>query len=372
MKAGISTEETILIIGNLHSHPSCEAFLIKFLKVIMPLTGRIFLISGDCPSNFRKKVQWWDTKDITKDTSDKNLFTRIKSFMFIEIKIFYYISKLLRNERIDKVFIVGSSFLGLVYLKLKGKRILLHQGGKPFRISSSRFLLFLTRIIFEKIPYILSDKVIVESHSSIGFQNLTNFSEKVIIAPLFVDESLFSYKKDFAQRKNMIGYFGNLYKGKGIIEFINAISSLKNGSIKILIGGDGPLREAVEKASEKHKNMEFVGWIPHSTLSGYLNKIKLLVLPSYSEGLPNVILEAMACGTPVLATPVGAIPDLITDGETGFIMENNSPACIADNVMRALEHPDLERIVENARALVEREFTYEAAVEKYRTILEEL
>ena len=61
---------------------------------------------------------------------------------------------------------------------------------------------------------------------------------------------------------------------------------------------------------------------------------------------------------------------MIKDGETGFIMENNSPECIAKNVMRALEHPNPERIGENARELVEKEFTYEAAVERYRTILE--
>jgi glycosyltransferase involved in cell wall biosynthesis len=81
----------------------------------------------------------------------------------------------------------------------------------------------------------------------------------------------------------------------------------------------------------------------------------------------------MACGTPVLATSVGSIPDVIKDGETGFIMEGNSPECIAKNVMRALEHPNLDEIVKNARALWwKREFTYEAAVERYRTILKEL
>ena len=90
----------------------------------------------------------------------------------------------------------------------------------------------------------------------------------------------------------------------------------------------------------------------------------------YTENLSNLMLEAMACGTPVLATPVGAIPDIITDGVTGLILEDNSSACIAENVIRALEHPDLERIVKNARVLVEREFTYEAAVERYRKILE--
>ena len=77
----------------------------------------------------------------------------------------------------------------------------------------------------------------------------------------------------------------------------------------------------------------------------------------------------MACGTPVLATPVGAIPDVVKDGETGFIMEDNPAVCIARNVIRALEHPELEKIVKNARELIEKDFTYEAAVERYRKIL---
>jgi glycosyltransferase involved in cell wall biosynthesis len=84
------------------------------------------------------------------------------------------------------------------------------------------------------------------------------------------------------------------------------------------------------------------------------------------------MLEAMACGTPVLATPVGAIPDVIKDGETGFIMEDNSPECIARNIIRALNHPNLEQIAQNARALVEKEFTFEKAVERYREILDSL
>jgi glycosyltransferase involved in cell wall biosynthesis len=109
--------------------------------------------------------------------------------------------------------------------------------------------------------------------------------------------------------------------------------------------------------------------MPYDEIPKYLNELKLLVLPSYTEGLPNTMLEAMACGTPVLATAVGAVPDIIKDGETGFIMEDNSPDCIARNVLRALSHPNLEQIADNAHSLVEKEFTYEAAVRKYETVL---
>ena len=84
------------------------------------------------------------------------------------------------------------------------------------------------------------------------------------------------------------------------------------------------------------------------------------------------MLEAMACGTPVLATPVGAIPDVIIDGKTGFIMENNSPECIAENVIRALNSPDLEQIAEAGRRFVEENYTFERTVENWKEILQSI
>lgn len=74
----------------------------------------------------------------------------------------------------------------------------------------------------------------------------------------------------------------------------------------------------------------------------------------------------------MLATPVGAIPDVIIDGKTGFIMENNSPECIAENVVRALNSPDLERIAEAGRRFVEENFTFERVVERWKEVLKEV
>ena len=106
----------------------------------------------------------------------------------------------------------------------------------------------------------------------------------------------------------------------------------------------------------------------------YLNELKLLILPSYTEGLPNIMLEAMACGTPVLATKVGAIPDIIKDGETGFFLEDNSPECIAKSILNILNMPDekLEQVSESARKFVEDEFTFEKVAARWGQILSNL
>lgn len=182
-------------------------------------------------------------------------------------------------------------------------------------------------------------------------------------------------EKPLTERDNLVGYIGRLSQEKGILNFMEAIPKVveTRDEATFLIVGDGQLRPQVEEYANKLSNkVRFVGWIPHDKLPGYLNELRLLVVPSYTETGPYVTFEAMACGTPVLGTPVGLMADMLSDGENGFIMEDNSPECIAANVIRAMNNPNLEQIARNAHTLVEREFTHEAAVERYRRILENL
>ena len=84
------------------------------------------------------------------------------------------------------------------------------------------------------------------------------------------------------------------------------------------------------------------------------------------------MFEMTAYRTPVLATSVGTIPDVIIGRKIGFIIENNSPECIAANVIRALSSPDLERIAENGRRFVEENFSFEKTVENWKGILQSI
>jgi len=188
----------------------------------------------------------------------------------------------------------------------------------------------------------------------------------------FIDFEKFKVAEPFYKRLNLVGYVGRLVEGKGILELLIAFNWLHNlgKDVNLLIIGGGLAGKAVQAyIEEAGMEVEMAGWVPHDRLPEYYNRMKLLVLPSYTEALPNVMLEAMACGTPVLVTPVGAIPDYIRDEVTGFILDDNDPATIFGKILAALRNPRLGLIADEGRKLVEKEFAFESAVEGYRRAL---
>jgi glycosyltransferase involved in cell wall biosynthesis len=283
-------------------------------------------------------------------------------------------------------------FLPMVAAKLMRKKIVYFISGlagrdanrKTMRLIYKQTLFGLGGSIFstiisnlEELNYNLADLIVVES-PNLARQISSNehYNKPILNGSLFVNIELFCPRISLSNRTNIVSYFGALNEHKGIKNFIAAIPLILNAmdDFKFVIGGMGPAFEEIKKDLKIMQIIEKVdlcGNIPHENISDYLNKTRLVVLPSYGEGLPNIVLEAMACGTPVLATPVGGIPDVIKDGVTGFLMESNSPECIAANVVRSLEHSDLEGIAQRARALVEREYTFESAVKRWRKVLEE-
>jgi glycosyltransferase involved in cell wall biosynthesis len=367
----------MLIIGNPHSNPSTKAFLIKFLTVLSPLAEEIYVISGDDP-RFYDNVRWLKMKK----SMYKSLPKKIISFLSFQLKLSFGLIKI--SKMVDVVIFFPSTMIVPVFAaKLKRVKIILYAGGsasKNMKCNGGlirRYILFAIFRILENLSFAFSDEIIIESKSSLEFEGLKRYRDKVVVSGIYVDTDIFSCETEIKKRKDKIGYIGILSELKGVLNFVKAISDIseERDKIKFLVGGDGPLRDKIEEyldENDLNDNVKFIGWISHDELPEYLNELKLIVLPSYTEGLPNILLEAMACGTPVLATPVGAIPDLIKDGETGFIMENNLPECIAKNVIRALNHPNLEKIAENARKLVEKEFTYATTMKRYRKILDNL
>lgn len=354
--------------------------LSNLVNIFCPLSDEIHLITGGAGYTFFMKSKKLHTYQVEHRAGTNAVFRRAINYIWTQLRISCKLMRLTRSVDLWIFFIGGEGLiLSLLTAKLLGKNVIIASAGSGFKVAQAqKDPLARALALLQNVTYRLSDKIIIYSERLIEQQNLQKYRNKISIAQKhFLDFDEFKAKKKLDERDNLIGYIGALSKVKGVPNLLEAIPQVlaRKSDVEFVIGGDGQLRAEIEGYLDKESligKVKLLGWIPHDELPKYLNELKLLILPSYTEGLPNIILEAMACGTPVLATAVGAIPDVIRNGETGFIMENNSPECIARNVIRALTHANLEEIAKNAHALVEREFTYEAAVKKYRNILDSL
>jgi len=350
--------------------------LSNLVDILSSFSGKVCLITGGAAYTFFKGNQKVELYGVGRRPKP-NTFDRVTKYISTQLSISYKLARVSANTNLWIFFIGGPvSLLPILSAKLFGKKVVLAYAGSDIEsIRAQSKVLSKPMELLVKLGLTLSDGIIIYSPALLTQHNLQKYRHKISIAHRhFLDFSKFKVEKPLENRDNLIGYIGRLSEEKGILSFIEAIPKAleREDSVEVLIGGDGQLRGKVERYLNEHNlnnKVKFVGWIPHDELPKYLNELKLLVLPSYAEGLPNIMLEAMACGTPVLATPVGAIPDIIKEGETGFIMENNSSECIVRNVIRALAHPNVQQITRNAHSVVEREYTYEKAVERYRNIL---
>ena len=353
--------------------------LLNFVNISYSISSELYVITGNSGAMLLQDPNKLHIYLLYHKTG-ANTFTRIINYAYMQLKILCKLARVSRNVDVW-LFPIGAEALlpAMLIAKLLRKPAILALTSSTAKMVEAQDDVVAKVVIhLVKVNCALSNRIVLYSERLIKEWNLEKYKDKICIAhEHFLDFDKFKIKKKFGERDNLVGYIGRLSEEKGTLNFVKAIPEIskEKDDLEFLIGGDGQLCDKIKKHLDENNlndKVNLAGWIPHDKLPDYLNELKLVVLPSYTEGLPNLMLEAMACGTPVLSTPVGAIPDVITDSETGFIMEDNSPACIAENVIRAIEHPDLERIVENARALVEREFTYEAAVERYRKILENI
>jgi glycosyltransferase involved in cell wall biosynthesis len=210
------------------------------------------------------------------------------------------------------------------------------------------------------------------------YSDLRLYKEKLMNGALYLHEpDKFDIQVKLPDRKPIAAFVGRLVKEKGILDFLQAIPMIvsKNPNVKILVVGTGILDDMVGRMvadlgwSDK---VTWVKWIEPHKMPELLNKIKLLVVPSYEEGLPNIILEAMGCGTPVLASRAGGIPDIVKEGCTGFILSNITADTIAHDVDRAINSPCLEILTFNAKELIKQEYSLDASITRYEKIIEKV
>ncbi|MFZ1983618.1 MAG: glycosyltransferase [Desulfatitalea sp.] len=194
--------------------------------------------------------------------------------------------------------------------------------------------------------------------------------EKISVLPCGVDLALFQPRERAASRRRLglpaeeetILFVGRFAPLKGLENLIQAAALLRPRRphlTLLIVGGDGPLspdtRALMHQAHQLGMALavRFTGRVAQTELPHYYAAADLLALPSYYESFGLVVLEALACGTPVAATAVGVVPDVIQEGRNGTILTGPEPGAVAQGLERLLAMPTGPEAAQNIRRTVE-------------------
>jgi glycosyltransferase involved in cell wall biosynthesis len=146
-------------------------------------------------------------------------------------------------------------------------------------------------------------------------------------------------------------------------------------SVRLNIVGEGPLRRRLEQEVVElglQGKVFFLGKCSQADVVGELTKARAVVLPSLTEGLGLAAMEAMFCGLPVVASNVGGIPDLVKDGETGYLVPPGDDAALADRILRLLgDRKAADAMGTKGREFVKTRFSARRYVEGYQELFKQ-
>ena len=195
------------------------------------------------------------------------------------------------------------------------------------------------------------------------------FWSKFKIIRCGVDLDQFEYRAPERKAKKMV-YVGRLSSEKGIPILFESLGKLKeqNYDVELTLLGDGEDRDFLENLA-KEKGIEdrvvFGGFVDQATITEILRASDIFVLPSFAEGIPVALMEAMAIGIPVIATYVGGVTELVVDQITGQVVFPSDANGLSEAIARYVDDPEFCRVVSrNAREKVAAEFNIEDQVDK--------
>jgi glycosyltransferase involved in cell wall biosynthesis len=194
--------------------------------------------------------------------------------------------------------------------------------------------------------------------------------ERITVIPNGVDAARFSAPETVEKNGTpVIGSIGALAARKDYGTLLLALSQLarEGRTFRAVLVGDGPERSSLEAQSRSlglSDRVDFLG--ERADVDRLLPSLDVFVLSSREEGIPNALLEAMAAGRPCVATAVGGTPEVLTEGDTGWLVAAGSPAALAGALEAALAHPEeARRRGEAARCLVRETMSIEAMVRRH-------
>lgn len=353
--------------------------LSNLLHILSSISKEIYLITGNEGTYNSVTYELKKINDI-RHRSYSNSILRVIQYFLTQIKISYALLKIITNVDFVLFFFGGDTLIiPMIMVKLfRKKGILLFSGSLVNTSVARKDKLGRILQVISKINCSLPNNIILYSERLISEWGMDFYRDKILISHRhFVDFNRFKLITEYNKRDNIIGYVGRFELEKGIMNLLSALPRLleENQDLMIFLIGKGSLEKEIDTFLNQKgiwDRVEIISWIDHDNLPRFLNKCKLIILPSYTEGLPNIMLESMACGTPLIASSVGAIPDVIKDNENGFLLINNEPKTIKKKINYALNSNSLNDISKESIRTIKRDFTFNKTLARFKKVLDDI
>lgn len=240
----------------------------------------------------------------------------------------------------------------------EGKKVIIHMHGSTFDLFYKERCNDAQKQQVREI-FAMADKVIALSEDWKEFLAEYICDEQKIVVIYNAVKIPEAYPKDYANRKML--FLGILGQRKGVYDLIEVLPEIlrRYPDSHIYFGGDGERQQAERLCQEKGiaDHVTFLGWVRGDEKEKFLKECSIYVLPTYHEGMPMSILEAMSYGMAVISTYVGGIPHIITDGENGLLCEAGDKAALQEKLLNLLEDENLrETLGRNAYSMMTQEF----------------
>jgi len=205
-----------------------------------------------------------------------------------------------------------------------------------------------------------ADAVLVLSEKWKEFVNRISSNRNVYILYNGSNLSIYSGKIDHGDRIN-ISCMGRLGKRKGTYDLLEAFLNVcrENPDAHLVLGGDGDVEEVrkIIQDQDVGDRAHLLGWVTGDDKIRVFKECDIYVLPSYNEGLPGSILEAMAVGVPIVSTPVGGIPEAVIEGRNGYLVEPGDREKLFDRIMLLCrDEESRRRMGRESRKIIEEKF----------------
>ncbi len=304
-----------------------------------------------------------------------------KSYIFIKciIRLFVF---LISNRQIKIVHIHGASnssfyrkfIIFFISRYIFRKKIVyhIHGGGyQKFYDKSGDLTKFLIKNLLRN-----SDCVITLSKSWYEYFNKSFAIKKLIVLPNIIDYPN-KLQKTYKEESLTLLFFGLICDAKGIFDLLNVIEKNKDdykNRVRLLIGGNGEIQRLKSAINKQHTGeiVEYLGWVDNERKSAAFNKSDVFVLPSYTEGLPISILEAMSYGKAIIATDVGGVSEIVRENENGILVEPGNLQQIRLAINNLLDHNELVKKFGAASEIMVQRFLPDEVIRKLEDIYKSL